>query len=281
MVVRGEDSRHLRVLRPAGLRNHFCDVIPTAARVPGHLRLTIIRSDPDHAGLRGRFGDRGDRAMLDGRARQADLRGIIGRQVGTDLLPGLASISRAEQNLRSGVERLRVMRRHTQWRDPVEAEHWVTLWPRWRDGFTHASLLIEPRMASELLRVIKPAAISRVHLIIHSVADAYRRPIFQSNAARPAIARSFPRFVILQSRVDVVRFLPIHGQRVDFAESQVRRLVACLAAVVIDEDAAVRPGDNAVGILRIYPDSAEIAEGPSKRPRLCAARSRPGFAAVF
>ena len=58
--------------------------------------LAIIRADPDHPGLRRRFVNRGDRTMLNGRARLTDLRGIVRSQVRTDLLPGLAAIARAE-----------------------------------------------------------------------------------------------------------------------------------------------------------------------------------------
>src|SRR5262245_4089374 len=91
-VMRSEDASHPRVLRAPGLRNRLRDVAPTAAGVPGHLSLAIVRADPNYAGLRGRFGDRGDRAMLNGRARRTDLRGIVGRQIRADLLPRIAAI---------------------------------------------------------------------------------------------------------------------------------------------------------------------------------------------
>src|SRR5262245_44362122 len=98
-LMRSEDARHPRVFRAASLRNRFRDIIPTAASISGHLRFTVIRADPDYPGLHRRFGDSGYRAMLNGCARLADLRGIVGRQVGADLLPCLSAIARAEQNL--------------------------------------------------------------------------------------------------------------------------------------------------------------------------------------
>src|SRR5215468_128217 len=173
------------------------------------------------------------------------------------------------------------MRRDTQRRHPVEAQHWWSLWPRRGNDFARARLLIEPRVASELLRVVKPAAVGRVYLVVHPIADANCYPIFQSDAARPAVTRAFPRFVILQTGVDVVRVLHIHGQRVDLAQRQVGQMVAGLAAVIRDEHAAIRAGKDPVGVLRINPDGAEIAEGPAERPRLRPSRARPGFAAVF
>src|SRR5262245_51716320 len=122
-VMRSEDARHPCVLRSARTGDRFRDVGPTAARVPGHLRLAVVSADPDHARLRGRFVNRGDRAILNGRARRTDLRGVVCSQIGADLLPGLAAVARAEQRLSASVERLRVMRRDTQRRHPVEAQH--------------------------------------------------------------------------------------------------------------------------------------------------------------
>src|SRR5262245_33432496 len=173
------------------------------------------------------------------------------------------------------------MRRDAQRRYPVEAQHRLSLWPRRSNDLARARLLIEPRVASEFLRVVNPSAVARVHLVVHPVADAYSHPVRQPDAARPTVARPLPRFVILQPRVDVVWVLYIHGQRVDLAQRQICQMVAGLAAVVGDKNAAVGSGDDPLGVLRIDPDGSEIAERPAEWPRLRPSRAGPGLAAVF
>src|SRR5262245_65171965 len=58
-------------------------------------------------------------------------------------------------------------------------------------------------------------------------------------------------------------------------------MVAGLAAVVGDKNAAVGAGDDPLGVLRIDPDGSEIAERPAEWPRLRPSTASPCLAAVF
>src|SRR5262245_30657067 len=200
----GEDACHPGVFRPARSGDLLRAIRPTCPAVSRHLYFAVIRAYPYDAGLRGRFRNRRDRAMLNGRSGRADFCRIVRRQVWADLPPRVAAIRRTEQYLRSCEESLRIVRREAQRRDPIEAKERLPLRARRRDDLALARLLVEAGMASELLGIVNPAVIGRVNLIVHPVAGADRRPVLQTDAARPAVARPLPRFVILQAGVDVV-----------------------------------------------------------------------------
>src|SRR5205085_10376730 len=86
---------------------------PVAAAVPRHLYLAVIRADPDDSGGHRRFRDGDDGAVLNGAAGGAavGLARVIGGEIGADLLPVIAAIRGAEQHLRAGVQRVRIVRR--------------------------------------------------------------------------------------------------------------------------------------------------------------------------
>ena len=90
------------------------------AVVAGHLHFAIIRAHPDDAGPRGGFGDRDDRAVLNGGVLGIDLLRIIRSEVRADHFPVIAAVFRAQNKLRSVVERIVVVRRYPHRRDPIE-----------------------------------------------------------------------------------------------------------------------------------------------------------------
>src|SRR6202011_4585843 len=99
--------------------------------------------------------------------------------------------------------------------NPVEPQCRLSLRTRRHDSYSLVRLLVVAAVPAEFLRVVNPAAVGRVHLVVHSIADSHRHPVFDSDAAGPAIARSLPAFVILQARIDVVRSLHIDTQSVN------------------------------------------------------------------
>src|SRR5262249_17295918 len=115
---------------------------------------------------------------------------------------------------------------------PVEPQHRLILWSGRSNQLADPQLLIEPGVAAELLRIVDPAAVYRVHLVVHAVADSYRRPISQPHAAPPAAAWPSPRLVVLKPRVDVVRVLHIDRQRVDLTQRQICQVIAGPPSVV-------------------------------------------------
>src|SRR5207249_404714 len=135
-----------------------------------------------------------------------------GRKVTADLVPMISSITRAKEDLRPGIQCLRIVRRNAERCYPVEPQQRLSLRPRRRNCFSDAQLLVEPSVAAELLSVVDPTAVSRVHLVVHAVAHSDRYPIREPDAARPAIARALPRLVILQTCIDVVRVFHINSQ---------------------------------------------------------------------
>ena len=90
-----------------------------------------------------------------------------------------------------------------------------------------------------------------------------------------AVARALPRVVILQAAVDVVGIVHVDADRVDLADAHVREVVAGLAAVDRDVDAAVAAEDDAV-LCRAGSHHIE-----RKSPNTPRKKSRvPGLAAV-
>src|SRR5262249_15505899 len=117
-------------------------------------------------------------------------------------------------------------------RYPVEPQHGLILRSVRSNQLADPQLLIEPGVAAKLLSIVDPAAVRRVHLVVHAVPDSDGRPISQPHAARPAAAWPFPRLVALKPRVDVIRVLHIDRQRVDLTQGQIREMIAGLASVV-------------------------------------------------
>src|SRR5262249_41561971 len=79
-----------------------------------------------------------------------------------------------------------------------------------------------------------------------------------------------------------IRLLHVYGQRVDFAERQVREVIAGPSAIVGNAHAAVRAGHHSIRILTVNPEGAKVAKGPAKDPVLLwTGKSRPRFAPVF
>ena len=90
---------------------------------------TVVGAGPDHTLLQGRFADRIERAVdlfagsvaRDRFAARA-LRALgAGGEIGADLFPGDAAIARAVHELRTVVDRARIVRRDLHGRNPLEA----------------------------------------------------------------------------------------------------------------------------------------------------------------
>ncbi len=189
----------------AGGRQRRRQVRPRAAVILRQLHLAVVGAHPDRAGPQRRLRDRRDRAV--GHV-QADLRRVVRREVGADFLPRVAAVERAEQDLRAGVDDLRVVRRERDRRDPVVAKPRLALRPRRRDVRAHAGPLIQPAHLIQLARVVDPAAVGGIDDVVHPVAGPDGDPVLERDAAGRAVARALPRVVVLEAAVDVVRDRP-------------------------------------------------------------------------
>src|SRR5262245_18695431 len=130
--------------------------------------------------------------MLDRCSGRADLVRVVSRQIGADLFPVIAAIARAEQHLRSCIQRLRIVRRQSNRRDPVEPQHRLARSSGRRNDLSNSRLLIITSVTPEFLSVINPAAVGGIDLIVHAVANPDSDPISKPYAARPSVAGAFP-----------------------------------------------------------------------------------------
>ena len=86
-------------------------------------------------------------------------------------------------------------------------------------------------MVAHLARVVDPARISQVDLVVHAVAGSDGRPVLEGDAAADRVRRSLPRVVVLHAAVDVVGIVHVHADRVHLADAQVEKVVGGAAAV--------------------------------------------------
>src|SRR3989442_343135 len=123
VVRRGLDDRDERE-RPDGRGGHVLPGFPVVAR---HVKQSVVTPRPQHAALDGRFREREDRAVIlgsgvvlgDGTAGRSELRAIVPRQVGADLLPRRPLVVRPEDVVAGVIKDVRVMRRVHGRRGPL------------------------------------------------------------------------------------------------------------------------------------------------------------------
>ena len=218
--------------------------------------------------------------VLHGAAGRRDLRGVVGRQVRADLLPVVALVERPEEHLRARVDDAAVERRERERRRPVPPERRLAGRPRRHDRLARAGLLVVPIVPAPLDRVVDPPAVGRVHAVVHPVVVAHRHPVLGAHATRRSVDRPAPRVVILEASVDPIRILHVDGDRVELAARDVGVVVARLAGVVGDLDTAVAPENPAVGVLRVDPHRAEVAEPAGEQVARVPVQAGPRLAAI-
>ncbi len=198
--------------------------------------------------------------VLDRCARRRDLRRVVAGQVGADLFPVIALIDRLEQHLRAGVDDVAVERRQRERRCPVPAQRRLAWRSHGGDCLAHPGPLVEPVVPAPLERVVDPAAVVRIDPVVLAIVVAHRHPVLRPDAPSRPVDGAPPRVMVLQAAVDVIRAIHVNGNRVELAARDVRVVVARPAGVVGDVDAAVAAKDPAVGVLRVDPHRAEVAE---------------------
>ena len=221
--------------------------------------LAVVRAYPNDTGRLRRLRYRGDRA--EGHPAGVEAAAIIvSSQVGAYALPFVALVERPEQHLRSGVDDLWVVRRQQNRRRPVVAQCVYTLGHRWPDRRRPPGFLVETALPARLQRVVYPARVCRVNLVVHAVAGAHGRPILERDQAASSIARTLPGFVVLQTGIDVVRIVHIDADGVDLADRDVEVIVGALSAVVRDVHSTIGAEHDALWILVVPPHGAEVTE---------------------
>src|SRR5439155_23460573 len=89
----------------------------------------LVRAGPEHAFLNRRFGQGKDHVVifyagdvvLDRTAARLLFALIIAGEIATDLRPSLAVVSRSEDRLACGINRVGIMRRKNERRNPLKA----------------------------------------------------------------------------------------------------------------------------------------------------------------
>src|SRR5262249_20357053 len=242
------------------------DVLPALPVSCRHVHEAVVAARPDEPLLLRRLGDREDGAegfdagvvAGDRAAGPLLLRLVVAGEVGTDHVPVLAGVARAEDHLRAVVDDLRVEWRAADRRGPLEAVLHLfaalarrILWPR-GDFARLAGAIVVAREDAEVFAGVDDVRIAGIGVDVARLAAADVVPVGEMDAAGEAVARPLRRAEILHRAGDVVR--PPHVDR-DVVElrNRQRRRVPALAAVARDVHPAVVADDAPAGIGGIEP----------------------------
>ena len=229
------------------LRQVGVDVRPVHAAVVGHVHMAVVGADPQQAEALGRFADGGDGGVRHVAAF------LAGGQIGADRRPGDALVERAEQLVRTVIDDVLVVRRQQDRGIPVVAQLRIAQ-ARMRSQFAIAAGAVA-LVVAELIAGVEGRVVAGVHLHVHAVAAADPRPPVELGEH---IARAFPRAVVLQSAVDVVRVGHVGHHRIELADRVGSHRAEMLAAIVADVQAAVVADDHPQRIGRVDPQRVVI-----------------------
>ena len=126
--VRRIDQAHETPFRH--VRRDFC---PMRAIIRRHVHKAVIRSGPEHSFFQRRFGERENRVVIfdardvvrDRAAARLLFALVVTRQIGTDLRPCFSLVGRFENSFAACVNRVGIVRRKKQGRDPLKAVHQI------------------------------------------------------------------------------------------------------------------------------------------------------------
>src|SRR5206468_2029526 len=145
-------------------------------------------------------------------------------------VPRLAMIARSEQELRADVDCSLLVRRKRDRRIPVEPELLIVIWP----GLDIAGFMCVSIYASDFPALILGIDVIRISRILEHpepIAIVHVFPLRVGDAA--GILRvAYPRAVILQSAIDVVRIVIVQAYMVKLGYRQVFAFPPFAAAVV-------------------------------------------------
>ena len=191
-----------------------------------------------------------------------------------------ALIHRAEQNLRTGVQRIRRLRGERDRGDPrVAVFHFrgarAVARHRPRRHVLHlAGARIPARNAAAEARAIDDVRIGRIRQVVVALVAADRMPVAERERAIVAAAGDADRAGILLARVDPVREAVVGGEVIELAGRLVVPVAPVAAAVDTDHGTLVAGGDHAFGMFRVDPEVMVVIA------TRCALDDREGLASV-
>src|SRR2546426_2023356 len=219
VVRRGLDDRDERE-RPDGRGGHVLPGFPVVAR---HVKQSVVTPRPQHAALDGRFREREDRAVIlgsgvvlgDGTAGRSELRAIVPRQVGADLLPRRPLVVRPEDVVARVIKDVRVMRRVHGRRGPLHPVlHRTRAFARTRLGPHHdvprlSGPAVVAREDSLVVAREDHVGIVRANRDVPGLATADREAVGRGDPGDRGAARDGHRGVVLLGTLAALRHLAI------------------------------------------------------------------------
>ena len=269
------------------------DVRPGLAAVPRHLHVAVVGAHPEDVLVLGRLRDAEDRAVVLGRrvvegeaARLVLLllRGVVGREVGGDALPGVALVARAEEELRGVVEGALLVRAQVDGGVPVEAVLGLPGLGRGLDVLGLQGGLAHAVEVAALDLVVDHVGVLGVDEGPEPVAGGEGVPVLVADGPRPPRG-SVPGGVVLQAAVDVVRPLQVEAHVVELRHGQGGHEAPARAAVLGDGEPAVVADDHLVGVLGVDPDRVHVGvvgqRRRGSRPRRAVLKVLPPSSLTF
>src|SRR6185436_19419054 len=187
-------------------------VRPGFAAVARHLEVAVVGAGPDHVPVSGRLADRIDRRVVLGggvvHREAAGLElllqlGVVGGEIGRDLLPRLALVARAEEELGAEIERPGIVRAEVHRRVPVEAVLRLAGAGQRLDLAVLSGGEPQARDLAALVLDEDQVRIARIPEGPEAVAHADVAPVAILDTRAPA-RRTLPGAVVLEPAIDVV-----------------------------------------------------------------------------
>ena len=260
--------------------------VSTAVARQGH--TAIVSPDPDFGIVVRRRRDHVDRAVAAlecARRRRVAIAvmssGRLAVERRADDLPVRAAIQRAKQHLCAGVERIRLLLREGDRREPVvvilivgRALAVATHDRPWRNVFDDARQRIPARDAPAEAGREHDVRLFRVRKVVVPFFAADRKPLAHGDRAVVAATRDTDRAAVLLTGIDPVRESIVGREVVKLASRLVVPVAPCRPTIHGDRGTLVASRNTAIRLARIDPQ--EVIVVTARR----AADHRPGRATV-
>ena len=236
------------------------------------MHQSVVSAGPDHSFLLRRFCERKNRVVIFDRSDVVRERTaarllfalVVAGEVAADLRPALAVIGRSKNAFGAGVNRVGIMRRKDEWRDPLETMNEID---RAVAGVVHRPdtdvliLLLRFVVADDVsLAVgINDVPVARIGQNETAFAAAGLKPIFAPDHTRVSPARDADVRVVLLRAVDVIRKRVVDRDVIKLRGRLIVLGRPGLAAIGRDAGAAIVRIRKALRIIGIDPEPMMIA----------------------
>ena len=264
------DAAHVGSLRHAG--NLVGELRPGLAQVLGHVKVAVVRAEPEDLTLERRLRDGGGgvpvnhavvagHEFLRGLAEDRHLVALlVVGEVRGEFGPRVAAVLRHEELVAAIEDGVVVELRDYEGGVPVEAVLLLLIGGRGPYRHTLEGLQVEAGHIAVLTFDVDRGGIDRIDHAVEAVTAAHVLPVVHLDALpNHGARRPDPGLVVLQPAADVVRFLVVRADLVELAERDRVQVVPGLALVEALMDAAVGSGQDVVRVGGVNPKGVIVA----------------------